>query len=85
MHFYHRQVEQAVRTRYLRTPEIETSRHRQLANYFDDRWNRPDAHALMELPHLRLLCQDHDDLLRRLMDLQFPMRKTHARYVSDLV
>ena len=85
MHFYHRQVEQAVRKRYLRTHDQQTSRHRQLANYFDGRWNRPDAHALMELPHLRLLCQDHDDLLRHLMNLQFPMRKTHAGYVSDLV
>ena len=85
MHFYHRQVEQAVRKRYLRTPDQQTGRHRQLANYFDGRWNRPDAHALMELPHLRLLCQDHDNLLRLLTDLQFPMLKTHAGYVSDLV
>jgi len=34
MHFYHRQVEQAVRTRYLRTPERQSSRHRRLALYF---------------------------------------------------
>lgn len=87
MHFYHRQVEQAVRKRYLRTPDQQTSRHRQLADYFDGRWNRPDAHAhaLMELPHLRLSCQDHDQLLHRLTDLEFPLRKTQAGYVVDLV
>ena len=85
MHFYHRQVEQAVRQRYLHTPDYQTNRHRQLADYFDGRWNRPDAHALMELPHLRLLCQDHDQLLHCLTDLQFPLRKTQAGHVADLV
>ena len=85
IHFYHRQVEQAVRKRYLRTPDQQTSRHRQLANYFDGRWNLPDAHALMELPSLLLLLQDHNTLFKLLTDLPFPMRKTHVGYVSDLI
>ena len=37
------ETERAVRKRYLSTPDQQTSRHRQLAHYFDDRWNRPDS------------------------------------------
>ena len=91
LYFYHRQVEMAVRVKYLKTAELQARRWADLAKYFSGRWNLPEphnlpnAHALMELPHLLLLIQDHDTLLKLLTDLPFPMRKIHAGYVSDLL
>jgi hypothetical protein len=81
---YHRQVEQAVRTLFLADEATRTERRRLLADYFDGRWDQPDAHALMELPDLLLGLQDHQRLYDRLTNFAFPMRKAEVGLLESI-
>jgi hypothetical protein len=81
---YHRQVEQAVRTLFLADEATRTERRRLLADYFDGRWDQPDAHALMELPDLLLGLQDHQRLYDRLTNFSFPMRKAEVGLLESI-
>lgn len=85
VHFYHRQIEQAVRSMFLADEATRSDRNRRLADYFDGRWDQPDAHALMELPELLLAVPDHQRLVDRLTNLAFPNRKVECGLVFDLL
>jgi WD40 repeat protein len=81
---YHRQVEQAVQTLFLADDATRAERRRLLADFFDERWDQPDAHALMELPNLFLALQDHRRLYERLTNFAFPMRKAELGQLESI-
>ncbi|MCA9124693.1 MAG: AAA family ATPase [Planctomycetaceae bacterium] len=84
LYFYHRQVEQAARTMFLTAETTRDDRLRRLADYFDGRWDQPDAHALMELPNLLLALPDYEQLYDRLTDFAFPMRKAEVGLLESI-
>ena len=83
-YFYHRQIEQSVRSMFLADEATRSDRNRHLADYFDTRWDKPDAHALMELPDLLLAVPDYPRLVDRLTSMAFPNRKAECGLVFDL-
>jgi len=84
LYCYHRQVEQAVRTLFLGAEVTRTRCWRHLADYFDGRWDNPDAHALMELPELLLTLKEHRQLYDRLTNFAFPMRKAELGLLESI-
>jgi hypothetical protein len=49
--FFHGQLKEAVRKRYLQDERFRTSVHTTIADYFEARWRDPYVRALSELPH----------------------------------
>ena len=84
LHCYHRQVEHVVRTMFLADEETCTDRCRRLADYFDSRWDEPDAHALIELPSLLLAVADYQRLYDSLTNFAFPMRRAEVGLLESI-
>lgn len=82
--FYHRQVGEVAVTRYL--PEREKPRfHDALADFFEDRWRKPDSHAVSELPYHQMQAAMWPSLITTLTSYDFVEAKVMAGMLFGLL
>ncbi len=83
--FFHGQLKEAVKKRYLREEVDRNATHKIIADYFEKRWSEPYTRALDELPYQLFKASDLEGLKKVLFNFRFIEAKCEVGMIYELL